>query len=98
MKRSPIKRKPKRHVNLTPEVIAEVNQRADEAVGYGKCERCGNYPDFRGLAMCEPLKQMGGTTKIFEAKEVQRCCYPCHLIKDHGIKEVKSEPMWSSKL
>jgi len=98
MKRTPIKRKPKRHVNLTPEVIAEVNQRADETAGYGKCERCGNYPDFRGTCMAEKKKGMGGTTYVMTAKDVQRCCYPCHVINDHGIKEVKSKPMWSSKL
>jgi hypothetical protein len=79
--------KPKRHQNLSPEVIAEVNARADATVGVGRCEDCGKEPDWRGLCMAEPIKGMGGTTRIFRAAEVKRKCYPCHNNNDHHLRE-----------
>jgi len=82
-----VTRKPKRHCNLPPEVIAEVNARADAIVGIGRCEDCGSTPDFRGLAMCEPHKGMGGTTRIFTADEVKRKCHKCHNEHDHNLRE-----------
>ena len=92
-----LKRKPKRHKNLPSEVIAEVDRRADGTVGIGRCEECGGLPDFRGLQYAEPIKGIGGTTRVFTADEVFRKCARCHNTKDHGIKEVASEVQWSRK-
>ena len=94
---TPLRRKPKRHVNLSPEVIEQVNNRADRTVGRGRCERCGKPPDWRGLCYAEKKKGMGGTTYVMTAKDVQRCCYPCHVRGDHRIREVKSNLQWSGK-
>jgi len=85
--RTAITRKPKRHCNLPPEVIAEVNRRADATVGVGRCEDCGKEPDWRRLAMAEPIKGMGGTTRVFTADEVFRKCYKCHNKHDHNLRE-----------
>ena len=82
-----ITRKPKRHQNLPPEVIDEVNRRADATVGLGRCEDCGGRPDFRGTCMAEPIKGMGGSTRIFRADEVKRKCHKCHNEHDHGLRE-----------
>lgn len=97
LKRTRLKHKPKRFVNITPETIAAVNQRANASVGVGRCEDCGKLPDFRGLAYCEPIKGMGGCRRQFTADEVKRKCYPCHNKHDHGINEVRSAPQWSKK-
>jgi len=98
MKRTPLKRRAKKHKNLTPEVIEAVNIRADATVGWGRCERCGGLPDWRGLCYAEPIKGMGGTTRVFEVYEVQRCCYRCHVSGDHGIVEVESAPEFGKVL
>jgi len=82
-----VTRKPKRHQNLSPEVVEAVNRRADATVGTGRCEDCGGRPDFRGLCMAEPKKQMGGTTRIFTADEVKRKCHKCHNEHDHNLRE-----------
>ena len=88
--------KHKRHKNLPSEVIAEVDRRADGTVGHGRCEQCGQPPDFRGLHYHEPHKGIGGTTRVFRASEVRRLCASCHS-KAHGIKEVESQPMWGER-
>jgi hypothetical protein len=97
LKRTPIRHKPKHHQNITPEVIAAVNQRADATVGYGRCEVCGQLPDVFPFKceMAEPKKGFGGTTKRFGASEVIRKCPRCHKNKDHGERLVKSEPQWT---
>lgn len=95
LKRTKIRHKAKRHVNITPEVVAAVNQRADSLVGVGKCEDCGQEYDWRGVCFAEKIKGMGGTTKVMTADDVKRKCYPCHMQNDHHLKEVKGEPMWS---
>lgn len=82
MKRSHMKRRPKRHQNISPEVIAAVDERAG-----GLCEDCHQGPDWRGFAYHEPIKGLGGTTVEFTKDQVRKLCYPCHSAR-HGIKEV----------
>lgn len=77
----------KRNENITPEVIRQVDERADSTVAMGCCEDCGQRYDWRGPEYHEPLKQMGGTTRQFMADEVWRLCGRCHS-KRHGVVEV----------
>lgn len=79
--------KHKRHVNLTAEVITQVNERADAEVGEGRCEDCKGLPDWRGLQYHEPVKGQGGTIRVFTADEVVRLCGKHHSAR-HGIREV----------
>jgi hypothetical protein len=97
LKRTRIRHKAKRHINITPEVIAAVNQRADTSVGVGRCEVCGQLPDVFPFKceMAEPKKKMGGTVRQFTADEVIRKCPRCHKNTDHGERLVKSEPQWT---
>jgi len=95
LKRTKMRHKAKRHVNITPEVIAEVNRRADASVGVGRCEDCGTKGDWRGMSYAEPIKGLGGSTRSFSVDEVKRKCYPCHVKNDHHLREVKSEPQWT---
>jgi len=95
LKRTKIRNKPKRHVNITPEVVAGVNQRANASVGVGRCESCGTKGDWRGMCYAEPIKGLGGSTRSFSVDEVRRKCYPCHVTNDHHLREVKSEPQWT---
>jgi hypothetical protein len=37
--------------------------------------------------MAEPIKGMGGTTRVFTAAEVKRKCYKCHNEHDHNLRE-----------
>ena len=45
----------------------------------GRCEICGQLPDFRGLSIHHnPPKGMGGTTHIYTLDEVKMLCGGCH--------------------
>jgi len=51
----------------------------------GKCEECGQPPDWRGLHPHEePFRSHGGKVSLKESKML---CGRCHSAK-HGIKEV----------
>ena len=68
MKRSPIRRKQKRHENETPETRKAVYDRV-------WCEKCG----MRGTEIHHRVaKKMGGTTKVYEAHELALLCAQCH--------------------
>jgi hypothetical protein len=55
----------------------------------GICERCGQLPDFRGLAVHHVGgKGMGGTTRKFYDNDYQLLCGKCHS-REHGIKEAE---------
>ncbi len=76
-----IKRKPARH--RTPRVVYEAAaQRAS-----GKCELCGQLPDWRGLQMHHVNKKgMGGTNDPERLNKVMALCGKCHS-SQHGITE-----------
>lgn len=83
MKRSYIKRKGKRHQNISPEVIAAVDERAGN-----QCEDCHRgRPDDRPFQYHEPIKGMGGTTVEFTKDQVRKLCPICHA-RRHNIHEV----------
>lgn len=96
MKRSPIRRKPKRNPT-PPEEYEKVCIRSGgewidyECVG-GHCEICNDkLRDWRGLTFAHWFKhrQMGGTNnpEVHSAENIKRACYVCHSLHD-GIKEV----------
>lgn len=86
MKRTPIRRKPKRHPT-PPEVYQEVCLRSGGewvegiCIG-GHCEDCHDrYRNWRGLQFSHTKHRgMGGTTnpEIHSAKNIKRRCAVCH--------------------
>ncbi len=84
MKRTPLKRKPKRRQNETPRTIKAVKS-------IGKCQEC---PNTERLEIHHKLpKSMGGTSRVYGVSDLKLLCHSCHSAK-HNIKEVKSEPQF----
>lgn len=81
MKRTAMKRKPKRHQNETPRTIRAVRS-------IGKCQECSNT---ERLEIHHKLpKAMGGTARVYGVGDLKLLCHSCHAAK-HNIPEVDSK-------
>jgi len=70
----------KRHDDKLRDILLERCQ--------GKCMRCGQWPDWRGLSLSHTdPKGMGGTSHRYTIDEVQLLCGRCHA-EMHGEREV----------
>lgn len=60
---------------------------------WGRCEDCGQRPDWRGLQIAHtPPKGMGGTTRAYSADptaqyRIRAVCGRCHGANDHHLSE-----------
>jgi len=97
MKRIPLRRKPKRHINEAPGAMER--ERA-----YPYCRICGAWVGIGGEVHHEPPKKMGGTIHVYtdvqtDPFHLEKRCGPldgtCH---SHGEVRITGEqPMWSEK-
>jgi len=101
LERFPMKRKPKRFEDVTPEVRREVMERSGgrcEAVFWRQCGALLWFPDRcpNPATDLDHIKNrgMGGTRKPTPASGLQALCRDCHIEKTEGRRPVKSEPMW----
>ena len=95
MKRSPIRRKPKKNP-IPKEVLMKVCLRSGgewidgECIG-GQCESCANeHWDWRGLQFSHDIHRgMGGTSnpEINTPENIKRRCAYCHDLKDKRVYE-----------
>lgn len=54
----------------------------------GRCERCHELSDWRGLQFSHVTnRQMGGTRSEYSDEEIEVLCARCHSV-EHGIWEV----------
>ena len=51
----------------------------------GRCQRCGQLPDWRGLSKHEKVKRSQGGDPL-DPNNCEILCGRCHS-KEHGIKE-----------
>lgn len=71
-------------------------QMAEES-HHGKCPRCNQWPDFRGLCLAHhPNRRMGGRDVLYLADPTAEyhlvCgCYRCHNVGDHHLREAESK-------
>jgi 5-methylcytosine-specific restriction endonuclease McrA len=50
----------------------------------GRCEVCGQPPDWRGLAVSHTIpKGMGGTRRVYLDSDLQVLCSRCHSGMHH---------------
>ena len=54
--------------------------------GGGRCQRCGQLPDWRGLSKHEKVKRSQGGDPL-DPNNCELLCGRCHS-REHGIKEV----------
>lgn len=74
------KRPKRKRVVVSPAQRARLLKRAE-----GRCERCKELPDFRGLMIHhKELRKMGGSQRIYEDTDLEVLCGVCHDL-EHGI-------------